>query len=109
MFYVNPFRLEKLLKMSLNKHVHWKVGFQSLLYHRTWGATNFLDALLKTHCRTLNDESLRKFIAEAETKTNSKTLIVGTLIDANSVILLSSNNLLITISVITRIFFSFFY
>ena len=108
MFYVNPFRLEKLSKMSLNKYVHWKVGFQSLLYHQTWGATNFLDALLKTHCRNLNDESLRKLVAEAETKINSKTLIVGFLIDANSVILLSSSNLLITISVITRISFSFF-
>ena len=52
--------------MSLKRHVHQKVGFQSLLYHQTWGATNILDALLKTYCRTLNDESLRTLIAEDE-------------------------------------------
>ena len=63
--------------MSLNRHVHWKVRFQSLLYHQTWGATNILDALLKTCCRTLNDESLRTLTAEGEPIVNSKTLIAG--------------------------------
>ena len=52
--------------MSLNTHMHWRVRFQSLLYHQIGGARDIFDALFKTHCRTLSDESLKEFIAEAE-------------------------------------------
>ena len=41
------------------------------------GVPNILDALLKTCCKTLNDESLRTLTAEGEPIVNSKTLIAG--------------------------------
>ena len=66
--------------------------------HQICCARNILNALLKTHGSTLDDESLRTLIAEAESINNSGTLMVGTLTDINSVILLSPCNLLITTS-----------
>ena len=66
--------------------------------HQIWHARNILNALFKTHGNTLNDESLRTFIADAEAMINSRTLTVETLIDINSVILPSPCNLLTTTS-----------
>ena len=57
-------------------------------------ARTILDALLKTHSCSLNDENVRRLLAETEGIINSRPLIVEALSDVNSQIPLSPSNLL---------------
>ena len=53
-----------------------------------------LDALLKTHSCSLNDENFRTLLAETEGIINSRPLIVETLSDVNGQISRTPSNLL---------------
>ena len=63
-------------------------------------APTILEALLKTHGSSLNDENLRTLIMETETIINSRPLTAETLSDVNSEISLSPSHLLIMNGVI---------
>ena len=57
-------------------------------------ARTILEALLKTHGSSLNDENLRTLITETEETINSRSLTVETLRDVNSEMPLSPSHLL---------------
>ena len=68
--------------------------------HHIQSARTILEGLLKTHSRSLNDESLRTLMAEVEIIINSRPLTVETINDSKSEIPLSPNNLMMKTSVV---------
>ena len=58
-----------------------------------WAAGTILDALLKTHSCSLNDEDSRTLLADTEGIINSRLLTVVTISDVNSQIPFSPSNL----------------
>ena len=57
-------------------------------------ARSILSSLLRTHKRSLDEESLNTLFAEVEAIINSRPLVVETINDANSKVALSPSHLL---------------
>ena len=74
---------------KIHQELHTWVAFGNAKYART-----ILEALLKTHGSSLNDENLRTLITETEAIINSRPLTVETLSDVNSEMPLSPSHLL---------------
>ena len=59
-----------------------------------WSARAILSSVLRTHSTTLDDESLNTFFREIKAIVNSRPLVVETINDVNSELILSPTNFL---------------